>query len=35
LGGKSLKSDEEVKDAVKLGMATYVYDENIEKLVTG
>ena len=38
LGGKRLKGDEEVKDAVKFrwhGMAMEVRDENKENLVTG
>jgi histone-lysine N-methyltransferase SETMAR len=37
LGGRRFKSDEEVKDAVKEllnGLATEVYDEGIQKLVT-
>jgi hypothetical protein len=37
LGGRRLKSDEEVKDAVKEwlnGLAAEVYDEGIQKLVT-
>ena len=38
MGGKRLKGDEEVKDAVKFrwhGMAMEVRDENTENLVTG
>jgi hypothetical protein len=37
LGGRSFKSDEEVKDAVKEwlnGLAAEFYDEGIQKLVT-
>jgi histone-lysine N-methyltransferase SETMAR len=37
LGGRRFKSDEEVKDAVKVwlnGLAAEVYDEGIQKLVT-
>jgi hypothetical protein len=37
LGGRSLKSDEEVKDDVKQwlnGLAAAVYDEGIDKLAT-
>jgi hypothetical protein len=38
LGGRRFKSDEEMKDAVKQGLnglAAELYDESIQKLVTG
>jgi hypothetical protein len=37
LGGRHFKSDEEVKDAIKVwlnGLAAEVYDKGIQKLVT-
>jgi hypothetical protein len=37
-GGRRFKSNEEVKDAVKkllVGLASEVYDEGIQKLITG